>query len=76
MITSFDSQLATSLLTTCNIFFVNKLSQTIRTNSNINLLIRSLLQDVDRLFGYIIGCAFNSAYGMVDSTLMKHLKLL
>ena len=43
-ITSFDNQLATSLLTTCNRLVVNKLSQAIRTHPDIGLLITSLLQ--------------------------------
>ena len=34
-ITSFDNQLATSLLTTCNRLVVNKLPQTMRTHSEI-----------------------------------------
>ena len=49
-IKSFDSQLATSLLTTCNRLVVNKLSQAMRTHPDIGLLITSLLiQDVNRL---------------------------
>ena len=48
-ITRFDNQLATSLLTTCNRLFVNKLSQTMPTHPDIGLLITSLLQDVSRL---------------------------
>ena len=48
-ITSFDNQLATSLLTTCNRLAVNKLSQAMRTHPDIGLLITSLLQDVNRL---------------------------
>ena len=58
LITRFDNQLATNLLTTCNRLVVNKLSQAMRTRPYIGLLIRSLLQDVNRLvatcalFGY------------------------
>ena len=48
-ITSFDNQLATSLLTTCNKLVVNKLSQTMRTHSDIGLLMTTLLQDVNKL---------------------------
>ena len=48
-ITSFDNQLATSLLTTCNRLVVNKLSQAIQTHPDIGLLIKSLLHDVNRL---------------------------
>ena len=48
-ITSFDNQLATSLLTTCNRLDVNKLSQAMRTHPDIGLLITSLLQDVNKL---------------------------
>ena len=47
--TSFDHQLATSLLTTCNRLVVNKLSQALRTLPDIRLLITSLLQDVNTL---------------------------
>ena len=46
-ITSFDNQLETSLLTTCNRLVVNKLSQDMRTHPDIDLLITSLLQDVN-----------------------------
>ena len=46
---SFDNQLATSLLTTCNRPVVNKLSQAMRTHPGISLLKTSLLQDVNRL---------------------------
>ena len=49
-ITSFDNQLATSLLTTCIRLAVNKLSQVIRTHPDIGLLITSLLQ-LARFFG-------------------------
>ena len=45
-ITSFDNQLATSLLTAFNTLVVNKLSQAMRTHPDIGLLITSLLQDV------------------------------
>ena len=38
LITSFDNQLATSLLTTCNRLVVNKLSQAMRTHPGIGLL--------------------------------------
>ena len=38
-ITNLDNLLATSLLTTCNRLFVNKLSQAIRTHSDTGLLI-------------------------------------
>ena len=48
-ITNFDNQLNTSLLTTCNRLVVNKLSQTMQTHPDIDLLITSLLQDVNRL---------------------------
>ena len=58
-ITSFENQLATSLLTTCNRLVVNKLSQAIRTHPGIGLLITSLLQDVNRL---VVTCAFFDAY--------------
>ena len=54
-ITSFDDQLAASLLTTYNTLVVNKLSQTMRTHPDIGLLITSLLHDVNRLFAT---CAF------------------
>ena len=37
-ITSFENQLATSLLTTCNRLVVNKLSQAMRTHPDIGLL--------------------------------------
>ena len=47
-ITSFDNQLATSLLTTCNRLVVNKLSQGMQTHPDIGLLITNLLQDVNR----------------------------
>ena len=48
-ITNFDNQLATSLLTTCNGFVVNKLSQAIsmRTHYDTDSLTASLLQDVN-----------------------------
>ena len=48
-ITNVDNQLATSLLTTCNGFVVNKLSQAIsmRTHYDTDLLTASLLQDVN-----------------------------
>ena len=49
LITSFDNQPATSLLTTCKRRTVNKMSQAIRTHTNISLLITSPLQDVNRL---------------------------
>ena len=62
-ITSFDNQLATSLLTTCNRLIVNKryiqlarnrmavnkLSQAMRTHPDIGLLMISLLKDVKGL---------------------------
>ena len=62
-ITSFDNQLATSLLTTCNRLIVNKryiqlarnrmavnkLSQAMRTHPDIGLLMTSLLKDVKGL---------------------------
>ena len=48
-ITSFDNQLATSLLTTCNTLVVNKLSQAMQTHPDIGLLITSLLQDVNMM---------------------------
>ena len=54
-ITSFDNQLATSLLTTCNRLVVNKLSQAMRTHPDIGLLITSLLQVVHRL---VANCMF------------------
>ena len=38
-ITSFDNQLATNLLTTCNRLVINKLSQTMRTHPDIGLLL-------------------------------------
>ena len=38
-ITSFDNQLATRLLTTCNRLVVNKVSQTMRTHPDIGLSI-------------------------------------
>ena len=41
-ITSFDNQLATSLLTTCNRLVVNKLLPAMRTHPDIGLLITSL----------------------------------
>ena len=49
LITSSDNQLATSLLTTCNRLFVNKLSQAMRTPPGINLLMtvyRKMLESV------------------------------
>ena len=58
-ITSFEYRLATSLLTTCNILVLNKLSQAMPTHSDIGLLITSLLQDVNRL---IVTCAFLAMY--------------
>ena len=57
-ITSFDNQLAASLLTTCNSLVVNKLSQAMRTHPDIGLLITGLLQDVSRfldLFDCVLG---------------------
>ena len=48
-ITSFNNQLATILLTTCNRLVVNKLSQAMRMHPDIGLLITSLLQDVNGL---------------------------
>ena len=39
-ITSFDNQLAVTLLTTCNRLVVNKLSQAMRTHPDIGLLIQ------------------------------------
>ena len=46
-ITSFDNQLATSLLTTCNRLVINKLSQAIRRILiDVGLLVTNLLQDV------------------------------
>ena len=42
-ITSFDNQLATSLFTTCNRLFLNKLSQVMRTHSDISLSLARLL---------------------------------
>ena len=44
--TSFDNQLATSLLTTCNRLVVNKLSQAMRTHPYIVLSVRSLSTDL------------------------------
>ena len=46
-ITSFDNQLATSLLTTCNRRVRRELSQAMRTHPDIILLITNLLQDVN-----------------------------
>ena len=43
-ITSFDNQLETSLLTTCNRLVVNKLSQAMQTHPDVGLFIASLLQ--------------------------------
>ena len=50
-ITSFDNQLATNLLTTCNRFVVNELSQAMRTHPDIGLLIKYVarLQNVKLL---------------------------
>ena len=47
-ITSFDNQLATNLLTTCSRLFVNKLSQAMRTHSDISLSITRLLLNLKR----------------------------
>ena len=47
-----------------------------RTNSDINLLITNLLQNVHRRFGYVIGCEFDSTFSMVDYILIEHLELL
>ena len=61
-IKSFDNQLVTSLLTTCNRPVVNKLSQGIGTHPDISLLKTSLLQDVNRLvttaymLAYVCNC--------------------
>ena len=49
-LTSFDNQLAASLLTTWNKLVVNKLSRAVQTHPDIGLLITSLFQvDVNRL---------------------------
>ena len=63
-ITSFDNQLATSLLTTCNRLVVNKLSQAMRTHADIGFLITSLFQDVNNLVGT---CKFLSVYDKLYS---------
>ena len=52
-ITSFDNQLAISLLTTCNRLVVNKLSQAVRTHPDIEIDIG--FQDANRLF---VTCSF------------------
>ena len=57
-ITSFDSQLATSLLTTCNKLVVNNLSQAMRTYPDTGLLITSPLENVNKL---VTTCAFLAA---------------
>ena len=48
-ITSFDNQLATSLLTTCNRLVINKLLQAMQMHPDIGLLITSPLQDVNMM---------------------------
>ena len=49
-ITSLDNLPATSLLTTCNGFVVNKLSQAMPTHPNIWLLITTYLLKLARLY--------------------------
>ena len=51
-ITSFGNQPATSLLTTCNRPVVNKLSQAVRTHSDIGLLVE-FFQDVNRFVAFL-----------------------
>ena len=53
---------ATSMLTTWNKLVVNKLSQAIRTHSDISLFIISLLKDVNKR---VATCAFLDAHGMI-----------
>ena len=65
-ITSFENQLASSLLTTCNRLVVNKLSQAIRTHPDIGLLITILVQDVDRLFVTL------RVFGRAVKAILKH----
>ena len=64
-ITSFDNQLATSLLTTCNRLVVNKLSQAMRTHPDIGLLVTSMLQDKKRL---VVTCALLIVYVSTNTT--------
>ena len=56
----FDSQLTTSLLTTCNRPVVNKLSQTVLTLPEIGSLITGLWQDVFRRSAVYLN--FNLSY--------------
>ena len=65
-ITSFENQLASSVLTTCNRLVVNKLSQAIRTHPDIGLLITILVQDVDRLFVTL------RVFGRAVKAILKH----
>ena len=55
LITSFDNQLATSLLTTCNRLVVNKLSQVMQPIILRSSYCNNLLQDVNRL---VATCVF------------------
>ena len=68
-VTSFDNQLATSLLITCNRLVVNKWSQAMRTYPDIGLLITRLLQDVNRL---VTTCAFLDVYNVILTKTFAH----
>ena len=61
-ITSFDNQLATSLLTTCNRIIVNKVSPAMRTHPDIGSLITNLFQDVNRLARFWLGRIISISY--------------
>ena len=75
-ITSFDNQLETSLLATCNRLIVNKLSQAIGMHPDISLFVTSLLQDVNR---FVSTCMFllDYIFSMLNSfVIYKCIELL
>ena len=75
-ITSFDNQLETSLLATCNRLIVNKLSQAIGMHPDISLFVTSLLQDVNR---FVSTCMFllDYIFSMLNSfVIYKSIELL
>ena len=75
-ITSFDNQLAISLLTARNRLVVNKLPQARRMHPDIGSLVTNLLQDVNRL---VVACAFFSCvslYHFFSVTIRRHFSFL
>ena len=64
-ITSFDNQIAASLLTTCNRHAVNTLSQGMRTHPDIDLLVKSV---ANRILATVLGCIAERIYSVYFET--------